>query len=287
MNRILVACWLALGAAAGATPNGLVVMLTDYGTDSIYVGILKGAMYSKNPQARIDAITNGIPSYDIAAGAYTVLEACENYPAGTTFCCVVDPGVGSERKAIVLETKNGFVFVGPDNGLLAPVAEKFGIADLREATNTAYWREGVVSSTFHGRDIFGPVSASLANGVPVEKVGPKLERMVPLSLPDVRVEDGAAYGTILRADPYGNLISNLRPAHLESLGLKKGDSVDVTIGGEHFVAPWLGTYSDAAEGGRLVLVQSMGVIEFAINQGSLSDAIGQGLHADVRVAKAE
>ena len=286
MKRLIFVCVLAFAVVAGAASNGLVVMLTDYGMDSIYVGILKGAMYSKDPGARIDAITNGVPPYDIAAGACILLEACENFPAGTTFCCVVDPGVGSERKAIVLETENGYTFVAPDNGLLAPVAEKFGIAELREATNTAYWREGVVSSTFHGRDIFGPVSAVLANGVPVEKVGPKLEKMVPLELPAVRIEDGAVHGTILRADPYGNLISNIRPADLEELGAKKGNSLAVTIGTESYSAPWVGTYSDVDEGEKLVLVQSMGVIEFAVNQGDLAATIGQGLHADVRVVKA-
>lgn len=286
MNRFILACGLACALTAGAAPNGLIIMLTDYGTDSIYVGILKGAMYSKHPNARIDAITNGIPPYDIAAGAYTLLEACGNFPVGTTFCCVVDPGVGSERKAIALETQNGYTFVAPDNGLLAPVAEKFGIVGLREATNTALWREGVVSSTFHGRDIFGPVSASLARGVPFDQVGPALEAMVQLDVPRVRIEDDAVHGTVLRADPYGNLISNIRAADLEAAGISNGDTLNVAIGGAHFAAPWLGTYSDAPEGERLVLVQSTGLIEFAINQGDLAATIGEGLHADVRVTKA-
>lgn len=284
--RALVVLLVSAAASASAASNGLVIMLTDYGTDSIYVGILKGAMYSKNSEARIDAITNAIPPYDIAAGAYTLLEACGNYPAGTTFCCIVDPGVGSERKAIVVHTRNDFTFVGPDNGLLAPVAEKYGVDQIREATATELWREGVVSSTFHGRDIFGPVSASLASGVPLENVGPKLDAMVPLDMPQPRIDDGGVHGTILRADPYGNLITNITPAVLEKLGIAKGDTLDITVGNASFTAPWAGTYSDVAEGAKLVVVQSMGFIEFAINLGDLAKEIDQGLHADVRVKKA-
>jgi S-adenosyl-L-methionine hydrolase (adenosine-forming) len=285
MTRSLLAC-LLLAATAGAAPNGLIVLLTDYGTDSIYVGMLKGAIYTKAPEARVDAITNAVPPYDIATGARMLLEAAGEFPAGTTFCCIVDPGVGSARKCVILRTTNGLTFVAPDNGLLAPVAEKFGIADLREATNAAYWRAGVMSSTFHGRDIFGPVAAALAQGAAIEELGPALDALEPLALPVSRVDDGTIYGAVIRADVYGNLITNITPADLEKIGVALADILEITIGDTRFAAPWMKTYSSVPEGAKLALVQSMGLIEFAINQGDLEEAIGHGLHAAVQIRKA-
>lgn len=272
--------------AFAASPNGLVILLTDYGGDSIYTGVLKGAIYSKNPEARVDAISNSVPSFDILAGAYLLVEACKVFPQGTTFCCVVDPGVGTDRKGIVLETKSGQYFVGPDNGLLALVAERYGVADLREIANPVLWREGVQSTTFHGRDIFGPVSASLAMGAAMSDVGPPLEKMTPLDSPQSSVSEGIATGVVIRADNYGNLVTNITRADLEALGIEKGTQIEVHIGDGVFTAPFVNTYADVPEGARLVLVQSIGLIELAINKGSLSEVLGAGLHAEVRLRKA-
>lgn len=273
-------------AAFAAAPNGLVILLTDYGGDSIYTGVLKGAIYSKNPEVRVDAISNSVPSFDILAGAYLLVEACKEFPQGTTFCCVVDPGVGTDRKGIVLETKSGQYFVGPDNGLLALVAERYGVVDLREIANPALWREGVQSTTFHGRDIFGPVSASLAMGAAMSDVGPRLEKMTPLDSPQSSVSEGIATGVVIRADNYGNLVTNITRADLEALGIEKSAEIEVHIGEGVFIAPFVNTYADVPEGARLVLVQSIGLIELAINKGSLSEALGAGLHAEVRLWKA-
>jgi S-adenosylmethionine hydrolase len=274
-----------MSVGAWATPNGLVILHTDYGNDSLYVGILRGSIYSKFVDARIDTLTNSVPSFDIVAGAYLLAEACKEYPTGTTFCCVVDPGVGTPRKCIVLKTKRGQYFVAPDNGLLHEVAQRYGMEELREATNTALWREGINSSTFHGRDIFGPVSASLASGVPMKDVGPVLKKMVELDVPGTRVEDGVVHGTVVRSDPYGNLITNLSRSNLEQIGLKRGDRVKVQIGKQTYTAPLASTYSDVPEGERLVLIQSVGLVECAINQGSLKDVLGEGLHAEVTMRK--
>jgi S-adenosylmethionine hydrolase len=273
-------------AAFAAAPNGLVILLTDYGGDSIYTGVLKGAIYSKNPEVRVDAISNSVPSFDILAGAYLLVEACKEFPQGTTFCCVVDPGVGTDRKGIVLETKSGQYFVGPDNGLLALVAERYGVVDLREIANPALWREGVQSTTFHGRDIFGPVSASLAMGAAMSDVGPRLEKMTPLDSPQSSVSEGIATGVVIRADNYGNLVTNITRADFEALGIEKSAEIEVHIGEGVFIAPFVNTYADVPEGARLVLVQSIGLIELAINKGSLSEVMGAGLHAEVRLRKA-
>ena len=170
-------CVLTLLAALpgwAAAPNGLVVLLTDFGADAVYVGALKGAMYTKFPEIRIDAISNSVPPFDVVAGAHMLAEAANEFPLGTTFCCVVDPGVGTDRKRIVLETKTGHCFVGPDNGLLSLVAHRYGLAELREIANPKLFRQGEMSQTFHGRDVFGPVAAARAGGVARGEVGPEL-----------------------------------------------------------------------------------------------------------------
>jgi hypothetical protein len=263
------------------------VLHTDYGTDSVYVGVLKGAIYKSFPQARIDAITNSVPPFDIMAGAQMLAEAAGEFPTGTVFCCVVDPGVGTSRKRIVLETRSGHVFVAPDNGLLTLAARRLGTAQIREITNAALWRAGEVSHTFHGRDIFGPVSAALARGVPLAEIGPALESMVTLDIPEPRVDDGKVLGAVIRSDPYGNLITNITAEHLSKIGLTLGDTADVQVGAAQFSAPWVGAYGDVPEGARLLVVQSSGYIELAANMRNLAEDIGEGLHAPVTISKAK
>ncbi|MBX7256075.1 MAG: SAM-dependent chlorinase/fluorinase [Candidatus Hydrogenedentes bacterium] len=288
-----VLCLALLGIAAMPAyaedvlrPSGHVILLTDYGTDSVYVGIIKGAVYSKFPEAKVDEITNGIPPFDITTGAYLLAEAAGEYPKGTVFCCIVDPGVGTERKAIAVETNAGYFFVGPDNGILTLVAEKFGVKSVRECTNTALWRSGVTSTVFHGRDIFGPVSASLAKGIPLVDVGEKLESITKLELEHSRVEGDTAHGSVMRADPYGNLVTTITSVDFENLGIKEDDKLEVTIGDATYTAPLAKTYAMVPEGERLVVVQSSGFIECAINKGSLADTIKQGAKAPVAIKKA-
>ncbi|GMW02724.1 MAG: DNA-directed RNA polymerase subunit delta [Candidatus Hydrogenedentota bacterium] len=271
----IAACLPAVGEGAEekAVVKGLVVMFTDYGADSIYVGILKGAMYAKFPDVRIDSITNSVPPYDIQSGAYQLAEACGSYPQGTIFACVVDPGVGTERRCIALRTKSGQTFVGPDNGLLTLVAQMFGVEEMRECTNEAMWRSGShTSTTFHGRDIFGPVAASLAGGAKFEGVGPTMESMVTIDLPVSRIENGTALGGVMRTDWYGNVVTTVTLRNLTELGIKEGDSIAIELNGERFVAPLARTYGAVPKGSRLVVVQSSGFIECAINQGNLADA---------------
>lgn len=285
--RWLGVCALLLTASAwaGATPNGLVILLTDYGVDSIYVGALKGAIYAKFPQARIDTITNSVPAFDVVTGAFMLVEACREFPEGTTFCCVVDPGVGTPRKCVALKTESGQVFVGPDNGLLSLVGRKYGTVEVRECTNQALWREGKISHTFHGRDIFGPVAASLAGGVPFKDAGPTIDGLTALESTKAEVAAGLIRGTVTYVDGYGNMITNIGYEDLAGAGFKKSDVVEVTIGKAKFDAPLEETYSDVPKGSRLGLVQSLGYLEFAVNMGSLGAEIKEEAHAPVEVRK--
>lgn len=278
---------LSLCATAAVTPNGMVILHTDYGADSIYVGILKGVIYTKFADATIDAITNSVPPFDIVSGAYMLLEACAAFPPGTVFCCVVDPGVGGSRKPIALATGAGHIFVGPDNGLLSLVAERYGVEDLRECTNELFWREGERSTTFHGRDVFGPVAASLAAGIPLDQVGPRLDarELTALNIPQSRVEDGAAYGVVIRIDVYGNLITNITRDQLESLGIGEGQGVDVTVGEQRYATDYVRTYSSVPSGDRLVLIQSSGLVELAQNMLNLAEQLGAQRLAPVILRK--
>ncbi|GMV94350.1 MAG: hypothetical protein AMXMBFR82_41280 [Candidatus Hydrogenedentota bacterium] len=272
----------------GSSPGtGMVVLLTDYGSDSIYVGILKGAIYKKFPNARVDAITNAVPPYDIASGAYLLAEAAPEYPKGTVFCCVVDPGVGTERKSIAIKTDSGHYFVAPDNGLLTVVADRLGLAAIRECTNQDLWRDKVTSTVFHGRDIYGPVSASLASGVKFEVVGEVLDTMVRVELPSAVVEGDAIQGTVMRADPYGNLVTTITRSDLEKLGISRGQTLTVTIGSITWTAPFVTTYANVPKGDRLVVLQSSGFVECAINQASLADAVQAEAHTPVTLKKAD
>ncbi len=287
-TRALLCILLVFLAGAGsgaAKPNGMVVLLTDYGADSIYVGILKGAIYSKFPEAKVVTATNSVPPFDVLAGGHLLLEACGAFPRGTTFCCVVDPGVGTDRKCIVLETKAGQYFVSPDNGLLTLVAREYGVAQLHECSNKALWRAGSLSTTFHGRDIFGPVAASLASGVAIEDAGPELEKMIELDVPVSEVKQGAALGAVVRKDIYGNLVTNITRQQLQRLRIKRGDTLDITIGKAHYQATFVSAYGDVPTGERLVLVQSSGFVECAANMRSLSDEIAESQNAPVSIRK--
>ncbi len=292
MKKLMIVCTLLAVAAtawAGAKPNGLVICHTDYGTDSVYVGMLKGAVYTKFPEAKIDTLTNSVPQFDVVSGAFMLAEGCAAFPKGTTFCCVVDPGVGTERKCIVLETKTGQFFIGPDNGLLSLVAEKFGVEELRESTKEKYWRVGAMSTTFHGRDIFGPVAAAVADDVALRQFGPemKADDMVKVKIPPSRVVGDAARGVVVRVDWYGNMVTNITRDQLAELGIAQGDGLEVTIGTTRYTAPFVRSYGSVPEGNRLVLVQSSGFIECAKNMGSLAEELKQNRFASVVLRKAK
>jgi len=254
--------------------NGLVVMLTDFGSKDFYVGAMKGAMYSIYPDARIDYISHDITKFDIAEGAYTLAKAAAEFPPGTVFVAVVDPGVGTERKAIAIKTKDKKYFVAPDNGLLTLVIEEQSLAELREIKNAALTRKGQLSSTFHGRDIFGPVAAHLAKGLAFEKVGPKLENYVKLRGKQAKVIDGRIEGKIDAIDEYGNALTNIRNPLFNEAGFKEGDVLKIQFdNGSAIKCKHLTTYGDVPIGEYVGLFSSGGVFEIAINQGNLAEKL--------------
>ncbi|MBI4832354.1 MAG: SAM-dependent chlorinase/fluorinase [Candidatus Lindowbacteria bacterium] len=268
---LLPQCVTATRTSANSQP--IIVLLTDFGERDHYVGALKGAIYSANPSARIDSISHQISKFDIAEGAYTLAEAAHEYPSGTIFVAAVDPGVGSTRKGIAIRTSDAKIFIGPDNGLLSVAAEEAGVFETRELTNRKLMHPGEISTTFHGRDIFGPLAGHVSAGTPFEDVGPRLSHIV--RLPELRAtEDGGrVIGHVLHVDDYGNVITDIPIQMVETLGLRLGACASFTVGGKKLKARYVRTYSDV-DAGALLFLANKGYVEIAINMGNLASETG-------------
>jgi S-adenosylmethionine hydrolase len=186
----------------------IVTLLTDFGTADYFVGAMKGALLAVNPEATVVDITHEIPPHDIEAGAFTLLAAFKTFPAGTVHVAVVDPGVGSSRRAIVVESDE-HTFVGPDNGVFGYVLERLNSPRVFHATNEKFFRP-VVSATFHGRDIFAPVAGALSRGVRAEELGSEIQDFIrlPFARPEL-APDGTLVGAIIHVDRFGNCVTNI------------------------------------------------------------------------------
>jgi S-adenosyl-L-methionine hydrolase (adenosine-forming) len=190
----------------------IITLLTDFGTQDYFVGAMKGVILSNNPAAQIVDLTHEIPPQDIHVGAFNLLAAYKDFPVGTVHVAVVDPGVGSNRHPILIECADQF-FVGPDNGIFSWICEREGNWRARHLTNEKFFRHPT-STTFHGRDLFAPVAAALANGARPEEVGPVIDTMVELeSLNPGTTNDGKIEGRIIHIDRFGNCITNLTANH--------------------------------------------------------------------------
>jgi S-adenosylmethionine hydrolase len=247
-----------------------VLFLTDFGVRDGAVALCKGVMWEIAPQLRIVDVSHEVPPYDIETAGEVLEQAVAYYPRGTVAVAVVDPGVGSTRKSVAILTKKGHVLVGPDNGLFTLVMEAEGLDRAVELTNKRYQREGDASYTFHGRDIFSPVAAHLAAGVPLDSLGPSV---VPMRL-DVRRAHRTidAIDGVVRyvEDPYGNVVTNIPAALLDSAGLKVGDSLDVSFPARTMRLPWRRTFSDVPRGQNLAVMHERGLLSFSINQGDFA-----------------
>lgn len=251
---------------------GIITLTTDFGLTDPYVGAMKGSALSINPGATIVDITHNIPPGDITAGAVAILGAYAYFPLGTVHVVVVDPGVGSPRRAVAVETQT-HLFVGPDNGVLSIAARHAGIKRAFELQNQKYFRPEV-SHTFHGRDIFAPVAAHLSLGADISELGPEVkEDLLPVSLPEpVATADGVV-GEVINADSFGNLITNIVLTDLPE-GAELG-SAEVEVRGT-VVSGIVPTYATVAPGELVVLFGSTNRLEIARNQGSAVDMLGAG-----------
>ena len=246
-----------------------IVFMTDFGVANDAVAICKGVMWSITPDLRIVDLTHQVTPYSILDGARFLAGASPYYPSGTVFVTVIDPGVGSTRKAVVVKSKRGQYFVLPDNGLITLVQDRDGIEGAREITNPSWMRGEAISSTFHGRDIFSPVGAHLAQGEDWSEVGPELEvkNLVRLNISVARKDEKGIAGEIIALDdPFGSLISNIEGKDFLSLGYSWGGKVRVTLGERQMILPFVKTFSDVPVGEPLLYIDSRGYLGLAVNQ---------------------
>ena len=250
----------------------LIALLTDFGLEDPYVGVLKGVIFGIAPQARLVDISHAVPAGDIRWGACQLWSARPYFPPGTIFVAVVDPGVGSARRPVAMAAA-GQYFIGPDNGLLSWAAPEPSSVVLLDR---ARWQLPAISNTFHGRDIFAPAAAHLVAGVSLTELGSPLDNLQKLAWPSSVPLAGGLQGEILLWDHFGNLITSLSAAELAALG--SGSTLRFAIG--HTQIQGLSScYSDAAANAPLALIGSSGLLEIALNGGSararLKAQIGQ------------
>jgi hypothetical protein len=262
----------AAPAAAQASPTrAAIVFMTDFGTANDAVAICRAVIYGIAPDVRITDITHQVTPFSIEEASRFLYGVTPYYPAGTVFLVVVDPGVGTSRKAIAVKSKKGQYFILPDNGVITPVLDRDGLAEAREITNQHWMIDSPLSSTFHGRDIFSPAAAHLAAGWEFNLVGPPVQQLVRLSVKNAALSEKGIEGDIIGLDdPFGSLITNIPGDDLKQLGYNVGDKVLVQINKKMIALPFAKTFMDVAVGEPLLYVDSRGRVGIAVNQGSYS-----------------
>lgn len=251
-----------------------VSFLSDYGHADEFVGVCHGVMLRIEPRLRIVDITHEIPPHDVRAGALALARAAQYLPDGVILG-VVDPGVGTDRRAVAVEVDGGY-FVGPDNGLLAPaVAMAGGAREVVELTSPDH-RLPSPGPTFDGRDVFAPAAAYLAGGTPMNDLGPAVDplSLQPGLLPLTRFEEGRLHGEVLWVDRFGNAQLNVDPEELTAAGMGPGSVLELRVGDETRVTRWVHAYAESKEGDLVVLVDSYGLLSIAMNRRSASDEAG-------------
>lgn len=259
----------------------IVALLTDFGARDFYVGAMKGAVLAVCPEATLVDLAHELPRHAIEEAAFCLAAARRAFPDGSVFVAVVDPGVGSARRALAAQA-GGHFFVAPDNGLLSLVLDEHPTACVRQLANAALFREPV-SATFHGRDVFAPVAGHLARGLPFEQVGPEVRDPVRLGHAPVReLSPDAWEAAVIQIDHFGNLTTQLTQAQLAAILARSGPVV--VRAGKH-VVPLVRTYADVAPGQACALVGSAGRLELAVNRGDASRALGLRRGDLVRVCR--
>jgi S-adenosylmethionine hydrolase len=290
-RRILI--WAALATmfaftSAAQQPLKVIGFMTDFDVKDDAVGICKAVMDGVAPGVRIIDITHQSEPYNIAMGARFLAGSAPYFPKDAVFVVVIDPTVGSKRKAIIAKSRVGQFFVLPDNGLLTLIQDRDGIVEVREITNPAWMIGSGISSTFHGRDIFSPAGAHLARGDDWTTAGPALDvsKLVRLDLKNATVDATGLHGQVLGTDgPFGNLVLNVPAETFAKLGYRIGDQVPVDLDGKHYVFPFVKTFSDVPVGKELFYIDSRGRLSLGIDQRNFSETYKVGEGAELSIPK--
>lgn len=256
----------------------VIALLTDFGLQDHYVGTMKGVILGICDEVTLVDITHDIPPQDVLSASLELRSGYRFFPVGTIFVVVVDPAVGTKRRAIAASA-GGYRFVAPDNGILTGTLADHAPTSVVELTNPRYALPEV-SPTFEGRDRFAPAAAWLARGIRLEDLGPRIDDLQRLEIPAPQVSTGAITGCILRVDRFGNLITNIDRAALASASLDRGPRLHA---GEHCIDRFVSTYAEVLEGAVCALVGSSGFVEIAANRDSAARRLGLGRGATVLV----
>jgi S-adenosylmethionine hydrolase len=249
----------------------VIVFMTDFGISNDAVAICRAVIHGIAPAVRIDDISHTVAPFSIRDGARFLAAVTPYYGPGTIFLVVIDPGVGSTRKAVVVKTRRGQFFVLPDNGLMTLVAARDGIEGIREITNPKWMIGAKLSSTFHGRDIFSPAAAHLARGEDWRQTGPPSETLDRLDLRPAQLDTNGISGEVIALDdPYGNLITSVEGDDFLKLGYALGDVLRVRVGEKQIELRYVRTFSDVPQGKPLAFIDSRGRFSLAVNQGDFS-----------------
>jgi S-adenosylmethionine hydrolase len=283
---LMATAWASTAAAQQSTPTRVIGFMTDFDVKDDAVGICKAVMEGVAPGVRIIDITHQSEPFNIAMGARFLAGSAPYFPSNAVFVVVIDPGVGSTRKAIVAKSKLGQYFVLPDNGLLTLIQDRDGIVEAHEITNPAWMIGTGISSTFHGRDIFSPAGAHVARGDDFSHAGPALDvaKLVRIDLKNATIDEGGLHGQVIGTDgPFGNLVLNVPAETFAQLGYKLGDRVPVTLAGKSYTFPFVRTFSDVPVGQDLFYIDSRGRLGLATNQGDFSALHKTGEGAELAI----
>ena len=250
----------------------VITLLTDYGITDSYVAEVKGAILKINPDATIIDVSHDVGNYAISAGAFHMTRASPYFPEGTIHVGVVDPTVGSSRKAIIIKAKNMW-FVGPDNGLMAPAADRIGYEQAWEITNLEMLPPKV-SDVFDGRDVFGPTGALLSKGVSPDLIGTKIDEIIRLPYYQPELEGDGIHGNVIHIDGFGNTVTNITYETLASAGIDDNTVFKLMVDSKEYTVPYVRRFSAVEKGELLVLVAGGGYLEISVNQGNAGERLG-------------
>lgn len=262
----------------------IITLTTDFGLNDHFVGVIKGVILNVVPDAEIVDISHSVQAFDVLDGALTIAQSYSYFPSGTVHMVVVDPGVGTARRPILV-TSDRHHFVAPDNGVLSLVYGKEERLHIRHITAEHYYLQPV-SKTFHARDIFSPVAAWLAKGVDPEKFGDEITDFVRFNAPKPKTIDGNTLrGVVLKVDRFGNLVTNITPEDAPMLFASEPAPFKIRIG-KHEVTQLHSNYSEGAPGEIFGILGSMGYLEIAADRGSAAKIVGTGKGSEVLISLA-
>lgn len=264
--------------------SGIITLLTDFEERDVYVGTMKGVILDIYPDARLVDLSHRVARHDVRQGAFLLAQAAPYFPEGTIHVVVVDPGVGTARRRLAVQSRRAY-YVGPDNGVLHVAAHAEGIVKAVAITAPRFLRLGA-GVTFDGRDVFAPAAAHLAQGVRLEELGPATHAVTPLHRAEARATRGTIRGEVLHIDAYGNVITNIPRALLVDAAMDPPMRIHVTLGDRAATLRLCRGYGEVAVHTALAVVGSSGYLEVAVNQGSAAARFGAAVAQPVEVTRA-